>query len=112
MCDAFGAVPGLRFAVLVPCLPQLARGSESPTASSLADIPAPAEATRPGRSASLQGALAIERGDRVIGLSFDYGQRRRRELAAAAELAAALGLAEHHQVAVNLAAWGGSSLTD
>jgi 7-cyano-7-deazaguanine synthase len=65
-----------------------------------------------GLDSATAAALAIERGDRVIGLSFDYGQRHRRELAAAAELAAALGLAEHHQVAVNLAAWGGSSLTD
>ena len=65
-----------------------------------------------GLDSATAAALAIERGDRVIGLSFDYGQRHRRELAAAAELATALGLAEHHQVAVNLAAWGGSSLTD
>lgn len=57
-------------------------------------------------------ALALEAGQRVIGLSFDYGQRHRRELEAAARLAGTLGLAEHHTVAVNLAAWGGSSLTD
>jgi 7-cyano-7-deazaguanine synthase len=48
----------------------------------------------------------------VIGLSFDYGQRHRRELVAAATLAEALALEEHHVIAVNLAAWGGSSLTD
>lgn len=65
-----------------------------------------------GLDSATAAALAIERGDRVIGLSFDYGQRHHRELAAAAELATALGLAEHHQVAVNLAAWGGFSLTD
>ena len=57
-------------------------------------------------------ALALEAGHRVIGLSFDYGQRHRRELEAAARLASSFGLAEHHTVAVNLAAWGGSSLTD
>jgi 7-cyano-7-deazaguanine synthase len=57
-------------------------------------------------------ALAREAGHRVIGLSFDYGQRHRRELEAATRLARSLGLAEHHTVAVNLAAWGGSSLTD
>ncbi|MFN5697521.1 MAG: 7-cyano-7-deazaguanine synthase QueC, partial [Cyanobacteriota bacterium] len=51
-------------------------------------------------------------GHRVIGLCFDYGQRHRRELEAASGLARAFGLAEHHTVAVNLAAWGGSSLTD
>ena len=65
-----------------------------------------------GLDSATAAALALERGDRVIGLSFDYGQRHRRELAAAAALASSLGLAEHHQVAVNLAAWGGSSLTD
>ena len=57
-------------------------------------------------------ALAREQGHRVIALSFDYGQRHRRELEAAARLARQLQLAEHHTVAVNLAAWGGSSLTD
>ena len=65
-----------------------------------------------GLDSATAAAMAIERGDRVIGLSFDYGQRHRRELEAAAELAAELGLAEHHVVAVNLAAWGGSALTD
>ena len=65
-----------------------------------------------GLDSATAAALALERGDRVIGLSFDYGQRHRRELQAATELATVLGFAEHHQVAVNLAAWGGSSLTD
>ena len=65
-----------------------------------------------GLDSATAAALALERGDRVIGLSLDYGQRHRRELQAATELATVLGLAEHHQVAVNLAAWGGSSLTD
>jgi len=65
-----------------------------------------------GLDSATAAALAMERGDRVIGLSFDYGQRHRRELQAATELATVLGLAEHHQVAVNLAAWGGSALTD
>jgi 7-cyano-7-deazaguanine synthase len=57
-------------------------------------------------------ALALEAGYRVIGLSLDYGQRHRRELQAATAMAEHLGLAEHHTMAVNLAAWGGSSLTD
>lgn len=48
----------------------------------------------------------------MIGLSFDYGQRHRRELEAARRLAVELGLQEHITIAVNLAAWGGSSLTD
>jgi 7-cyano-7-deazaguanine synthase len=65
-----------------------------------------------GLDSATAAALAIEAGLRVIGLSFDYGQRHRRELEAAAEVASALRLEEHHTIAVNLAAWGGSCLTD
>ena len=65
-----------------------------------------------GLDSATAAALALESGYGVIGLSFDYGQRHRRELQAAAELATTLGLVEHQRVAVNLAAWGGSSLTD
>ncbi len=82
--------------------------------------PNPDPPARPSAIALLSGgldsataaALAQEAGYRVIGLSFDYGQRHRRELQAATAVAAALGLAEHHTIAVNLAAWGGSALTD
>ena len=65
-----------------------------------------------GLDSATAAALARENGDRVIGLSFDYGQRHRRELDAAAQIAEQLQLAEHHQIAVDLAAWGGSALTD
>ncbi|PSB39414.1 7-cyano-7-deazaguanine synthase QueC [Aphanothece minutissima] len=65
-----------------------------------------------GLDSATAAALAIEAGHRVIGLSFDYGQRHRRELDAAAAVAGALALEEHHVIAVNLAAWGGSALTD
>ena len=65
-----------------------------------------------GLDSTTAAALAIEAGYQVIGLSFDYGQRHRRELEAARAVAAALGLAEHHTISVNLAAWGGSALTD
>ena len=65
-----------------------------------------------GLDSATAAALAVEAGDRVIGLSFDYGQRHRRELEAAAALASRLGLVEHHVIQVNLASWGGSSLTD
>jgi 7-cyano-7-deazaguanine synthase len=65
-----------------------------------------------GLDSATAAALAREAGLRVIGLSLDYGQRHRRELEAAATLATALELEEHHCVAVNLAAWGGSALTD
>ncbi|MEY4298090.1 MAG: 7-cyano-7-deazaguanine synthase QueC [Cyanobacteriota bacterium] len=65
-----------------------------------------------GLDSATAAALAREAGQEVIGLSFDYGQRHRRELQAAAAVAEALGLREHHTISVNLAAWGGSSLTD
>ena len=65
-----------------------------------------------GLDSATAAALAVEAGERVIGLSFDYGQRHRRELEAAAALASRLGLVEHHVIQVNLASWGGSSLTD
>ena len=65
-----------------------------------------------GLDSATAAALAIEAGYEVIGLSFDYGQRHRRELEAAEAVAAALQLGEHRTIAVNLAAWGGSALTD
>ena len=65
-----------------------------------------------GLDSATAAAMAQEAGDRVIGLSFDYGQRHRRELKAAAKVAAHLNLAEHLQVDVNLGTWGGSALTD
>ena len=65
-----------------------------------------------GLDSATAAALAVEAGNRVIGLSFDYGQRHRQELDAAAGISNRLGLAEHHCIHVNLAAWGGSALTD
>ena len=57
-------------------------------------------------------ALALEAGYDVIGLSFDYGQRHRQELKAAVKIANFLKLNDHQIIEVNLASWGGSSLTD
>ncbi len=65
-----------------------------------------------GLDSATAAALAIEAGHRLIGLSFDYGQRHRRELQAATAVATTLGLEEHHTLKVDLASWGGSSLTD
>ncbi|MFZ9266377.1 MAG: 7-cyano-7-deazaguanine synthase QueC [Vulcanococcus sp.] len=65
-----------------------------------------------GLDSATAAALAQAEGYQVIGLSFDYGQRHRRELQAAATIARELGLAEHQTIQVNLASWGGSSLTD
>jgi 7-cyano-7-deazaguanine synthase len=45
-------------------------------------------------------------------LSVDYGQRHRAELNAAKTIAGALGAAEHRVIRLDLAAFGGSALTD
>ena len=45
-------------------------------------------------------------------LSFDYQQRHRRELHAAAMIAKSAGVREHRVVSFDLRAWGGSALTD
>ncbi len=58
--------------------------------------------------------LAIARNDGYAChcLSLDYGQRHRAELAAAAHVAAAQGATAHRVVKLDLAAFGGSALTD
>ena len=65
-----------------------------------------------GLDSATAAAIAKEAGQKVIGLSFDYGQRHRRELEAASDLADYLEFNEHQVIKVNLACWGGSSLTD
>ena len=57
-------------------------------------------------------AYAREQGFECYALSFDYGQRHRVELHAAARVAASLGAARHLIVPVNLRLFGGSALTD
>ena len=58
-----------------------------------------------GLDSATAAALAVEAGQTVIGLSFDYGQRHRKELQAADALAAHMGLTEHHVINVNLGSW-------
>ncbi|MEM6451423.1 MAG: 7-cyano-7-deazaguanine synthase QueC [Cyanobacteria bacterium P01_D01_bin.105] len=65
-----------------------------------------------GLDSATCAAQAIADGYRVIALSFDYGQRHERELSAAKAIVQALSIQNHHVVSVNLAQWGGSSLTD
>ena len=65
-----------------------------------------------GLDSATAAALAKEANQNVIGLSFNYGQRHKRELKAASELAKELKLIDHQIVNVDLSAWGGSSLTD
>ncbi|OYT72091.1 MAG: 7-cyano-7-deazaguanine synthase QueC [Chloracidobacterium sp. CP2_5A] len=56
-------------------------------------------------------AIARAEGFACYALSFDYGQRHRRELDAARRIAAALGAEAHLVVAFDLRAIGGSALT-
>ncbi len=57
-------------------------------------------------------AIARAQGFSVYALSFQYGQRHAVELAAAARVAKSLGAVEHRTITIDLAAFGGSALTD
>jgi len=57
-------------------------------------------------------ALMRRDGFAVHALSFDYGQRHKEELRYAALLAQSMGAASHRVVPIDLAAFGGSALTD
>jgi 7-cyano-7-deazaguanine synthase len=57
-------------------------------------------------------AIARAEGYRCHALSFQYGQRHRAELDAAARVAAHLGAVEHRVMQIDLAVFGGSALTD
>jgi len=56
-------------------------------------------------------AVARRDGFECYALSFDYGQRHKIELNAAAKVAKALGAAEHRVVRIDLRLFGGSALT-
>lgn len=83
-------------------------------------LPSPPEGSRGRMVVLLSGGLdsatvaawAQARSFDVIGLSIDYGQRHRVELDAAKAIASHLGLADHVVLRVDLAAFGGSALTD
>jgi 7-cyano-7-deazaguanine synthase len=57
-------------------------------------------------------AIARKGGFACYTLSCHYGQRHEAELAAARQIAAALGAAEHRELALPLGEFGGSALTD
>jgi len=65
-----------------------------------------------GIDSATAACIAMEAGQKVIGLSFDYGQRHLKELQAAADLAKDLNLEDHITIKIDLSSWGGSSLTD
>jgi 7-cyano-7-deazaguanine synthase len=56
-------------------------------------------------------AIAKAEGFRLFALTVHYGQRHAREIESARAVAKALGVAKHIELDVNLAAFGGSSLT-
>ncbi|MCF8372956.1 MAG: 7-cyano-7-deazaguanine synthase QueC [Bacteroidales bacterium] len=56
--------------------------------------------------------LAKSKGFEVFALSFEYGQKHKRELEAAQKLASKIGVTEHKIVSLNLSGWGSSSLTN
>jgi 7-cyano-7-deazaguanine synthase len=57
-------------------------------------------------------AMARADGYSCYTMSFDYGQRHRAELDAAARIARDLGVVEHKVIGINLNGIGGSALTD
>ncbi len=57
-------------------------------------------------------AMARAQGFECYALSVDYGQRHHAELAAARQVAQALGAREHRAVNIDLTGFGGSALTD
>lgn len=64
-----------------------------------------------GLDSCTAAAMAKAEGNALVALSFDYGQRHRKELLAARKVAKALG-AEHHVLKVPLGRLGASALTD
>jgi 7-cyano-7-deazaguanine synthase len=65
-----------------------------------------------GLDSATAAAWAKHEGYRLSALSLDYGQRHRCELDCARSVAAALGIADHIVLPVDLAVFGGSALVD
>jgi 7-cyano-7-deazaguanine synthase len=57
-------------------------------------------------------AIAQSEGFRCFALTFAYGQRHKREVESAKKVAESLGATEHRIIEIDLAALGGSALTD
>jgi len=57
-------------------------------------------------------AMAAQQGFELFVLTFTYGQRHKREIESAKKVAASIGVAEHRIIDIDLAAFGGSVLTD
>lgn len=64
-----------------------------------------------GLDSSTTAAIARAEGYRLFALTVDYGQRHVFELAAASKIAAAMNVARHEILRVDLSQFGGSALT-
>src|SRR5690348_322225 len=64
-----------------------------------------------GLDSATAAAIARAEGYDLCALSIDYGQRHRQELAAAARVAAALGVKRHVTLRIDLTQFGASALT-
>ena len=65
-----------------------------------------------GLDSSTVAAIAKQSGAKIFGLSFDYGQKHKRELEAAKKIAKYFSFEDFKIVRLDLSLWGGSSLTD
>jgi len=65
-----------------------------------------------GLDSTVTAAIAKSRGYVIYALTFDYGQRHRRELGSARKVARHFGAEEHRIIKVDLKQFGGSALTD
>ncbi len=68
--------------------------------------------TSGGLDSATVAGLAYSYEAKIVGLSFDYGQRHRKELEAAAKIANHFQFKELKIIKLDLSLWGGSSLTD
>jgi 7-cyano-7-deazaguanine synthase len=65
-----------------------------------------------GLDSMVAAGMARAVGYRLFALTIDYNQRHRKELVAAAEIAAMLGVERHITLPIDLSQFGGSALTD
>ena len=65
-----------------------------------------------GLDSSTTVAICRNEGYNIYALSFRYGQRHKREIAAAKKIAIARGVREHRVAEIDLRIFGGSALTD
>lgn len=65
-----------------------------------------------GLDSATTAAIAKDKGYKLYALTFDYGQRHKREIEAAKAVGRALGVKDHVVIAFDLRKWGGSALTD